>query len=118
MFCYLQAYIVGATYKELKQGNLEKPTVDIEKEVTDKIYFINHTLDYLEQKTMGNKRFLKSRAIKKSLCILMNHENFSFEVFKSKLQHGLSKFHSCFTYKEYEKMFKAIYNFRNNEPLE
>lgn len=54
----------------------------------------------------------------KSLMMLMNCKSFSFEVFLQKLEFGISRIHPCTKSIEYYDMFKGIYNFRNQEPID
>lgn len=108
----------GQTYNKMKKGELEKDIGSLESEIKEKLFLVNSILDLIREKTFGNKLYLNSLSIRRSLLTLMNSKMFSFEVFINKLQMGISRIHSCSRVSDYYNLFKSIYNFRNQDPIE
>lgn len=108
----------GRAYKDFKEGKYAEDVKKKEAELRDKVAFMGQVIAFIDEKTLGNKIHLKSIALKRSLLTLLGCTSFDPTVFMEKLELGISKFHRCTTATQYYDMFKAFYNYRNQNPLE
>lgn len=112
------SHMNGKSYKSIKSGSYEKDISEYMIVIREKLSVISQIIAYLNEKLMGDKKFLKSVAIKRAFVYLFSIQLFQVDVFLKKLEMGLSRIHSCTKTKDYVEMFKSIYNFRNQEPIE
>lgn len=108
----------GSSWKKMKDGSYEFDLEKTGKELQEKLAFIDGILKFIEEKTIGNKKYLKSMAITKGLLTLMNSSMFNADIFFKKVELCITRIHICRTVEEYYQMFKGVYNFRNNDPIE
>lgn len=93
------------------------PIEEIMKEVIDKLKFIDTTIEYIEEHTIGEKLYLKGAFIRRALSSLFSCDGFDESIFMTKLKMNLSRIHPCRTTLEYYDMLKSYYNYRNPDPL-
>lgn len=108
----------GTSYKHVKAGTYDRDVEQMAEEIKERVWKIQQITSLLHEKTFGNKLYMRSCAFKKCLIQMLNNGSFNFDIFLSKLNLGLSRVHSCNTAGQYYDMFKAIYNYRNQEPIE
>lgn len=116
--CYLSCLHSGKAYRNLKEGKLDQDISKVSEEIRERVWKIEQVKRLIDEKTMGNKFYLTSVAFKKAFIQLFNNGSFDFDLFITKLNMGISKVHRCTTATQYYDMFKAIYNYRNQEPIE
>jgi hypothetical protein len=108
----------GKGYIALKEGKTTENIKEKENDLKDKIFKIEQIRRLIEEKTIGEKKYLISRYFTRSLLALIDNSSFDFDVFIQKLNLGLGKVHHCTTVDQYYDMFKAIYNVRNQDPID
>ena len=104
--------------KEFKKGTLDFGDLDKKlSDVSHKLDFIGSVVSLIGAMVIGDKFYLKSKLMNRSLASLRDVEGFNEELFISKLKSNLSRMRACRSSGEYFEMFKGFYNYRNTDPL-
>ena len=99
----------GSSWKKMKDGSYEFDLEKTGKELQEKLAFIDGILKFIEEKTIGNKKYLKSMAITKGLLTLMNSSMFNADIFFKKVELCITRIHICRTVeKSITKCLKAF----------
>lgn len=108
----------GRDYSKIKNGKLDENVAGKEPIISEITLKINTAIEFIDKKTLGDKKYLGTAAIHRGLLTLLNHGEFDFDLFMQKLHIGIGRIHSCNTIEQYYNMFKAIYNYRNQNQIE
>jgi hypothetical protein len=106
--------------KDTKQFNLGKfkfPEDADYLEIMEKIQIINRISDFIRQKIIGTKNFLKNANYLIALSHFLNIREVNIPLFMEKLAMRLDLIRPCTKSKDYMLIFKTIYNFRNRAPI-
>ena len=108
----------GTQFQIMKNGTFDKDLKNEIQNLKEKSFLIDQISRYIDEKTFGKKTYLKQLSFKRSLIILMNSHPFNFDTFIKKIEIGISRIHPCTTVSQYYELFKSIYNYKNQEPIE
>lgn len=105
-------------YKKFKEGKFEFPMgADLES-VNDLWFKIQSTIGVLREKIMGNKKHIGSIKMIQALISLFQNPRVDFEAFIKKLICNLDAVVPCGRVTQCYEIFKKIYNWRNQDPIE
>jgi hypothetical protein len=107
---FKQDVFVMGTYKfpELEKFQRLNCTMDNLSKINQK----------LESFLLREKKFTKSAMFKRALIEFINREDVIMDVFLNKLTYKIEALHGCADSISYINMFKDIYNWRNQNPVE
>lgn len=115
---YLNLPSGGNGGRVLKGGNYDEDVMIKEGDVKEKIWKIEQVKRLIDEKTLGNKLYLTAVCFRTALLSLLNNTSFDFDTFINKLNMGLARVHRCTMASQYYDMFKGIYNYRNQDPID
>lgn len=105
-------------YYDLKQGLFQFPNEEEMQVVNQYLDQIAQITDFISLNTMGSKHYLKKSTFIYSALKFLSSPNVNFNIFMKKLEMKLAYIRPCTLAKEYITMFKAIYNWKNQDPIE
>lgn len=105
-------------YYIFKRGQFKFPPPDEMVKINETLDQMQEIVGYIKDKTMGNKSYLNRATFIYSLIKFLSIPNLKFDIFRKKLEMKLSRIHACTLAKDYLQMFKDVYNYKNQEPLE
>lgn len=117
-FSLLNGLRHGSFFKDFREGKYQFPNETELQEALDKRQKILWTIDYIKKKTSGQKLYLSRVAFFNALVEFFNIKTFDYSVFMNKLQYKLDLIRPCTKYSDYVRIFKDIYNWKNQNPLE
>ena len=104
--------------KTFKNGTMDFGDLDKKfSDVSHKLDFIESVVSLIDSMVLGDKSYLTSKLMNRSLASLTGVVGFNEELFISKLKSNLSRMRGCRSSLEYFDMFKGFYNYRNSDPL-
>lgn len=115
---YTLGYNGGKSIGKWKKGGVELLAPSDIEEVTNKLTKINTAIEFMEEKLIGDTKWVHGSFLKRAIIGLLNNASFEFDTFLLKLHTNLGKLHPCHSVNEFYAMFKAIYNTRNLNPLD
>lgn len=109
----------GTNYEQFRNGQLDLSEWNAKKqEINLKIAMIRRFQDILKAKLVYSQKFYLSPWFIRAFFCLSNADGFMEEVFFKKLESKIDAIHPCSSLKAYFEMFKSIYNFKNQCPID
>jgi len=105
-------------FRNFKDGFYKFPNDDEFNEIMDRKAKIKETIDYIKKKTSGAKGYLDKVTFYSALVDFFNIKSFDYEIFMTKLSYRLDLLHPCARRLEYVNIFKDMYNWKNQKPLD
>lgn len=102
----------------VRRGELEFPEGEAVEDLQRVVDQVKEILDTLHLLIIGDKRYLLAGKIKTALARLLNNPQVSFDVFMTKIKHKVDSVHPGASVQAYYAMFRDIYNWRNQNPIE
>jgi hypothetical protein len=101
-----------------KNGKFKFPS-QVEKEESIRILkFSNDIISYISSKCEPGSTYLQGAHFRRALYIFLSIRAVEKEVFMDKLAYKMDIVRPCARLKDYIKMFKTIYNWKNRNPLD
>jgi hypothetical protein len=107
-----------STFQFFREGKFKFPDEARVEEIKDDLEFFKSVIAYIKKKTAGPKAYLKGKAFFAAIIEFFGSKYVEKEIFMSKLQYRIDLLHPCTTKSGYVGLFRVIYNFRNNNPIE
>jgi len=104
-------------HTEFKKGNYKFPQETEMLEVLTKKTQIHEVINYIKTKTSGPKTYLDKVTFYSAMIEFFNIKSFSYTIFMQKLQYRIDLIHPCQCRSDYVRIFKEIYNFKNQSPI-
>lgn len=114
--CLFGEYKNKNFYEEFRKGNFVF-NVMFEK-LDENVKNIKVFIDFVNMKTAGSKRYLKSTNFWCALSMFLNTSEVEFDTFMQKLEYKLDLMRPATKIQEYMMIFKTIYNWKNKQPIE
>ena len=104
-------------HNTFKRGEYEFPSEVEMLEVLTKKTQIHEVINYIKTKTSGPKTYLDKVTFYSAMIEFFNIKSFCFKTFMQKLQYRIDLIHPCPCRSDYVRIFKEIYNFKNQSPI-
>jgi hypothetical protein len=108
----------GDAYKKFKDGLFKFPDPWRIAEIEIRIEQINKVREFIKVKTIGSKNYLDSVTFAISLIIFFNIASVDYDMFMKKLEYKLDLVRPCMSSPKYIEIFKHIYNWKNQVPID
>jgi hypothetical protein len=105
-------------YEEFKKGNYKFPGEEEITKVTQHIENAKVIVEYIRAKTGNEYPQLFTPTFYKWLIIFLSHPSVDFNTFMHKLPYRIELLRPCASGKEYLEIFRIIYNFRSQKPID
>lgn len=102
---------------QFQNGGFKFPDDIRMHEINEMVSSIQEVKRFINQKFIGKKAFINQTSFMKALIGCLNLKEFSFDTFMDKLAYRLDIIRPCMGVNEYIKLFKTIYNWKNQEPI-
>jgi len=104
-------------YTAWKSGKFDFEKYSV-KESEESLKKVNDVIDYIHNKSLGtSKTWVNSVRVRESLINIFTFGDFDYEIFKKKLELNLDKVRHCASLQQSVEMWRAIYNWRNANPI-
>lgn len=114
---FLNGSAHGKYLKGFKEGKFVYPNFETELDGLTKIGQLKEMIDYVFPKILGAKKYLTGPNFSRAFAVFLNVKNVQFEIFMKKLPYKLDVLRPCARIKDFLEVFRAIYNFKNSEPI-
>lgn len=104
-------------FKEFKEGHYQFPKGEDFAEAMIKKCQISHVIAHIKKSTTGPKTYLDRVTFYDAMVNFFNIKMFNYDTFLNKLSYRIDLIHPCARRCEYMKMFKSIYNWKNQDPI-
>lgn len=104
-------------FKNFREGRYKFPTKEEYEEAENKNFLIKDVIEFIKKKTSGPKIYLGRVTFYGALVDFFNCKSFNYETFKKKLHYKLDFLRPCTKQCEYVRIFKEIYNWKNQSPI-
>lgn len=104
-------------FKKFKDGKYKYPSEAEEMEAMVKKSQIQEVINYIKVKTSGPKTYLDKVTFYSAMVEFFNVKSFSYDTFMKKLQYKIDMIHPCTRHGDYVRIFREIYNFKNQQPI-
>lgn len=108
----------AAFFQNFRDGYYKFPKDLDFTEAMERKSMIKECIEYIKRKTSGPKGYLDKVTFYAGLVDFFNIKSFSYDVFMTKLSYKIDLLHPCTRQCEYVKIFKEIYNWKNQKPIE
>ncbi len=105
-------------FKIFKSGKYRFPSNAEYAEVMVKKIQISEVIEFIKRKTSGGKTYLDRVTFYGAMVDFFNIKSFNYDTFMKKLQYKIDLIHPCTRQCDYVSLFKDIYNFKNQSPIE
>lgn len=100
-----------------KEGKFKFPDTEKEQECLEVLKNVQESIQYIKEKTEGEKSYLNGVFVQRSLIYFFNLKSFEYETFKTKLKYRLDLIRPCARLRDYIEIFITIYNWKNKNPI-
>lgn len=101
-----------------KHGLFEFPNEEQRSHSIEVLSKINRFIEFYYNKLTGNKQFLRNPVFHRSMYLFLSIKRVDFEVLMNKAQYKLDLLRPCSKVSSYITIFKAIYNWKNSNPID
>lgn len=110
--------VSGKDTTKFKKGMIKYPSYEKELQVFTMLERINKIIDFLEQKLLGKKEFIRGTNFYRAVTIFLSAKFIDFDTFMRKLEFRLDLMRSCGRIADFLEIFRAIYNYKNSQPVD
>jgi len=107
----------GSKTKTFQGGQFIYPDFDGELELLEKVGHLRRVTEYMDNKILGNKKYILGPHFARALVIFLNVKQVDFELFMRKLPYRLDLVRPCSRVKDLVAILRDIYNYKNKDPL-
>lgn len=107
----------GNSMRSFKRGMFKFPDAQDELEAINKLANLRQMIEYVCTKTIGEKKYLNGPLFSRSFTAFLNVKSVDFNIFMKKLPFKLDLLRPCSRIIHYLEIFREIYNFKNQQPL-
>jgi hypothetical protein len=103
-------------YEKFRGGEFkfDVPIEDLDRNVVQ----IKHVINFVNTKTAGSKRYLRSTNFWCALSTFLNSTDVDFDTFMKKIEMKLDLMRPATRVIDYLNLFKTIYNWKNKAPID
>lgn len=106
------------TANDLKAGMLKYFTPEQEQNIFNVWNNLNKVIELLQRYLINNTKVLNSKKLRQGLMNFLNNPQVDMEVFMQKLSYKSESVRPCVDSYSYYCMFRDIYNWKNQNPIE
>ncbi len=105
-------------FSDFKKGLYKFPCNEEYLDAMTKKNQIKEVIEFIKKRTSGGKTYLDRVTFYGAMVDFFNCKSFCYDVFMKKLQYKIDLIHPCTRQCEYVGVFREIYNWKNQSPIE